>query len=75
MRNAGYRASDLSPICMVNRAPLIMMTQPDSGMRTVADVVARARAPHQPPCLLPAPGQVPRHIFPWSLLRVLQAFQ
>ena len=60
MRNAGYRASDLSPICMVNRAPLIMMTQPDSGMRTVADVVARARAAAAPmPFASTGPGTTP----------------
>ncbi|MFM7777834.1 MAG: tripartite tricarboxylate transporter substrate binding protein, partial [Alphaproteobacteria bacterium] len=60
MRNAGYRASDLSPICMVNRAPLIMMTQPDSGMRTVADVVARARAAPAPmPFASTGPGTTP----------------
>lgn len=44
MRNAGYRATDLAPVCMVNRAPLVMMTPQESGLRTVADVVARARA-------------------------------
>jgi tripartite-type tricarboxylate transporter receptor subunit TctC len=43
MRNAGYTAADLIPICMVNRAPLIMMTPQNSGLRTLADVVARAR--------------------------------
>jgi tripartite-type tricarboxylate transporter receptor subunit TctC len=43
MRNAGYVAADLTPICMVNRAPLIMMTPQNSGLRTLADVVARAR--------------------------------
>jgi tripartite-type tricarboxylate transporter receptor subunit TctC len=60
MRNAGYRATDLSPICMVNRAPLIMMTQPDSGMRTVADVVARARAAPAPmPFASTGPGTTP----------------
>ena len=44
MRNAGYRADDLAPVCMVNRAPLVMMTPRESGLRTLADVVARARA-------------------------------
>ncbi|WP_158292007.1 Bug family tripartite tricarboxylate transporter substrate binding protein [Paracraurococcus ruber] len=43
LRNAGYKASDLAPICMVNRAPLIMMTPQGSGLRTVADVVKRAK--------------------------------
>ena len=44
MRNAGYKAADLAPVCMVNNAPLVMMTPPNSGLRTVADVVARAEA-------------------------------
>ncbi len=44
MPNAGYRATDLAPVCMVNSAPLLMMTPATSGLRTVADVVARARA-------------------------------
>ncbi|GAA0581822.1 hypothetical protein GCM10009416_20350 [Craurococcus roseus] len=44
MRNAGYRATDLAPVCMVNKAPLAMMTPLVSGLRTVADVLARARA-------------------------------
>jgi tripartite-type tricarboxylate transporter receptor subunit TctC len=44
MKNAGYRTADLAPICMVNQAPLVMMTPQNSGLRTVADVIARARA-------------------------------
>lgn len=44
MRNAGYRATDMAPVCMVNKAPLVMMTPPASGLRTVADVLVRARA-------------------------------
>ncbi len=44
MRNAGYKATDLAPVCMVDKAPLVMMTPANSGLRTVADVVARARA-------------------------------
>src|SRR5918997_4273293 len=44
MRNAGYRSTDVSPVCMVNKAPLVMMTPAGSGLRTVADVAARARA-------------------------------
>jgi len=43
MRNAGYKPTDLVPICMVNQAPLVMMTPQNSGLRTVADVVAKAR--------------------------------
>jgi len=44
MRNAGYRLSDLAPICQVNQASLVMMTPVNSGLRTLADVVARAKA-------------------------------
>ena len=44
MRNAGYKASDLAPICMVNQSPLVMMTPQNSGLRTVADVIAKAKA-------------------------------
>ena len=44
MRNAGYKASDLAPICMVNQSPLVMMTPPNSGLRTVTDVIAKARS-------------------------------
>lgn len=44
MRNAGYKATDLAPVCMLNKAPLVMMTPPASGLRTVADVATRARA-------------------------------
>ncbi len=44
MRNAGCRATDLAPVCMVNKAPPVMMTPANSGLRTVADVAARARA-------------------------------
>ena len=44
MRNAGYRATDFAPVCMVNKAPLVMMTPANSGLWTVADVAARARA-------------------------------
>ena len=43
MRNAGYKATDLAPVCMLNKAPLVMMTPPASGLRTVADVAARAK--------------------------------
>lgn len=44
MRNAGYRTNDLEPICQVNQAALVMMTPANSGLRTLADVLARARA-------------------------------
>lgn len=60
MRNAGYRATDLAPVCMVNRAPLIMMTPPGSGLRAVAEVVARAKAAPAPmPFASTGPGTTP----------------
>jgi len=37
-------AKDLVPIIMIERAPLILMTHPDSGIHSVADVIAQAKA-------------------------------
>jgi tripartite-type tricarboxylate transporter receptor subunit TctC len=45
-----YRADQLAPVCMVAEAPAVMMTPRTSGIRTLADIVARARA---------NPGQMP----------------
>jgi tripartite-type tricarboxylate transporter receptor subunit TctC len=45
-----YRVESLLPICMVADAPAVLMTPQNSGLRTVADIVARARA---------NPGQFP----------------
>jgi tripartite-type tricarboxylate transporter receptor subunit TctC len=39
-----YRAEQLVPICMVANAPSVMMTPQTSGIRTMADLIARARA-------------------------------
>jgi tripartite-type tricarboxylate transporter receptor subunit TctC len=44
MRNAGYRATDLAPICQVSDAALVIQTPRGSGLRTLADLEARARA-------------------------------
>jgi tripartite-type tricarboxylate transporter receptor subunit TctC len=44
MRNAGYRTTDLAPICMVTDAALVIQTPRNSGLKTMADLVARARA-------------------------------
>jgi tripartite-type tricarboxylate transporter receptor subunit TctC len=44
MRNAGYRTADLTPICQVTDAALVIQTPRASGLRTVADLEARARA-------------------------------
>ncbi len=64
MRNAGYRATDLAPVRMVNDAPLLMTPPPNSGLRTVADVVARALAENgQMP--YGATGMAPRRTWAW----------
>ena len=39
-----YRAEQLVPICMLANAPSVMMTPQTSGIRTMADLIARARA-------------------------------
>jgi tripartite-type tricarboxylate transporter receptor subunit TctC len=45
MRNSPpYRAESFAPICQVADSPVIMMTPKASGMRTLADVLGRARA-------------------------------
>lgn len=43
MRNAGYRTSDLMPICMTTRAPLVLMTHRNANIGTVPVVLERAR--------------------------------
>jgi tripartite-type tricarboxylate transporter receptor subunit TctC len=48
--NPPYKADQLAPVCLVAEAPATLMTPKTSGLRTVADIAARARA---------APGQVP----------------
>ena len=45
MRNAGYRTTDLMPICMTTRAPLVLMTAEKTDLRSVADVVAPPGSP------------------------------
>jgi tripartite-type tricarboxylate transporter receptor subunit TctC len=45
-----YQANQLAPVCMVAQAPATLMTPNETGLRTVADIVARARA---------NPGQMP----------------
>ena len=45
-----YRANQLLPVCQVAEAPATLMTPQDTGLRSVADLVPRARA---------NPGQVP----------------
>lgn len=43
-RNLTYTLESFAPICQVADSPVVMMTPRNSGLRTVADVVARARA-------------------------------
>jgi tripartite-type tricarboxylate transporter receptor subunit TctC len=38
-----YRVADFAPVCLLGDAPVMMMAAPASGLRSVADVVARAR--------------------------------
>jgi tripartite-type tricarboxylate transporter receptor subunit TctC len=45
-----YRVASFAPVCLVADAPAVLMTPQTSGLRTIADVVARARA---------EPGKVP----------------
>lgn len=46
-RGLGYALENLAAICQVADSPVVMMTPKNSGLRTVADVVGRARAQGQ----------------------------
>ena len=41
--NLTYKLENLAAICQVADSPVIMMTQKNSGLRRIADVIARAR--------------------------------
>ena len=43
-RDLTYTLGNFAAICQVADSPVVMMTQQNSGLRTVADVVARGRA-------------------------------
>jgi tripartite-type tricarboxylate transporter receptor subunit TctC len=43
-RGIRYQASDFAPVCQVASVDVVMMTPQNSGMRTLADVLAKARA-------------------------------
>jgi tripartite-type tricarboxylate transporter receptor subunit TctC len=45
-----YRADQVSPVCLVAEAPAVMMTPKASGLRSLDDLVTKARA---------TPGQMP----------------
>lgn len=59
-RNVGYTPADFTPICQVLDSPLIMMTPKTSGLKTVQDVIAKARAePGAFPYASTGPGTIP----------------
>lgn len=59
-RNVGYTPERFTPICQVLDSPVIMMTPKTSGLRTVADVIARAKAaPGAFPYASTGPGTIP----------------
>ena len=59
-RNVGYTPERFTPICQVLDSPVIMMTPKTSGLRTVADVIARAKAaPGAVPYASTGPGTIP----------------
>ena len=69
-RGAPFRQEEFAPVCQVSAALVVMMTQADSGLRTLADVVARAK--RQPGSLAYAstgPGGTP-HISMIALERL-----
>ena len=39
-----YRTSDLAPVCQVGDAPVVYMTTPASNIRSIADLLQRARS-------------------------------
>ena len=41
-RGVPFRQEDFAPVCQVSTALVVMMTQGDSGLRTLPDVLARA---------------------------------
>ena len=45
-----YRADQVTPVCLVAEAPAVMMTPKNTGIRTIDDIVSRARS---------NPGQMP----------------
>ncbi len=69
-RGAPFRQSDFAPVCQVSAALVVMMTQRDSGMRTLQDVITRARSnPGRLAYASTGPGGTP-HISMISLERL-----
>lgn len=68
-RGAPFQQADFAPVCQVVDAVVVMMTQQGSGLRTLRDVVARAREnPGAFPYASTGPGSTP-HISMISLER------
>jgi tripartite-type tricarboxylate transporter receptor subunit TctC len=69
-RGLTYALENLAAICQVADSPVVMMTPRNSGLRTVADVVARARAQGQGfPFASTGAGSIP-HISMVALMRL-----
>ena len=69
-RGLPYALESLAAICQVADSPVVMMTPKTSGLRTVADVVARARAQGQGfPFASTGAGSIP-HISMVALMRL-----
>ncbi|WP_240655137.1 tripartite tricarboxylate transporter substrate binding protein [Rhodovarius crocodyli] len=69
-RGAPFRNADFAPVCQVVNAPIIMLTTQESGIRTLNDVLARARAERGAFALAnTGPGSTP-HISSISLERL-----
>jgi tripartite-type tricarboxylate transporter receptor subunit TctC len=59
-RNTGYALESFTPICQVLDSPVVMMTTRTSGLKTVDDVIARAkREPGAFPYASTGPGTLP----------------
>jgi tripartite-type tricarboxylate transporter receptor subunit TctC len=68
-RGAPFQQSDFAPVCQMVDALVVMMTQQNSGLRTLQDVIARARQnPGAVPYASTGPGGTP-HISMISLER------
>ncbi|CAH0233388.1 tripartite tricarboxylate transporter substrate binding protein [Roseomonas sp. CECT 9278] len=69
-RGLSYSIDSLAAICQIADSPVVMMTPKTSGLRTVADVVARGRAQGQGfPFASTGAGTIP-HIAQVALMRL-----
>lgn len=69
-RNLSYSLQSFEAICQVASSPVVMMTPRNSGLRTVADVIARARREGQAfPFASTGHGTIP-HIAMVGLMRL-----